>query len=68
MASNKCDTCSYKKTYEFVKLEVYSLREANTKLQADIDKLRRENLGLRQTIKNLQEKDYKYQPQFYGKY
>lgn len=68
MTSNKCDTCSYKETYEFVKLEVYSLREANTKLQADIDKLRRENLGLRQTIKNLQEKDYKYQTQFYGKY
>lgn len=68
MASNKCDTCRYKETYEFVKLEVYSLREANTKLQADIDKLRRENLGLRQTIKNLQEKDYKYQTQFYGKY
>lgn len=58
----------YRETYEFLKLEVYSLREANTKLQKDIDKLRRENLGLRQTIKNLQEKDYKYQTQFYGKY
>lgn len=57
-----------RETYEFLKLEVYSLREANTKLQKDIDKLRRENLGLRQTIKNLQEKDYKYQTQFYGKY
>ena len=57
-----------RETYEFLKLEVYSLREANTKLQKDIDKLRRENLDLRQTIKNLQEKDYKYQTQFYGKY
>ena len=56
-----------RETYEFLKLEVYSLREANTKLQKDIDKLRRENLDLRQTIKNLQEKDYKYQTPLYGK-
>jgi len=68
MWQDKCDACTYKKTYEFVKLEIHSLREANTKLQKDIDKLRRENLGLKQTVKNLQEKDYKYQTQFYGKY
>lgn len=56
------------RAYEYMILEIDSLKDANKKLQADIDKLRRENLGLRQTIKNLQEKDYKYQTQFYGKY
>lgn len=56
------------RAYEYLKVEIDSLRDANKKLQEDIDKLRRENLGLKQTIKNLQEKDYKYQTQFYGKY
>lgn len=55
-------------TYEYMKLEIDSLREENKRLQEDIDKLKRENLGLKQKIKNLQEKDYKYQTQFYGKY
>ena len=56
------------RAYEYLKVEIDSLRDTNKKLQEDIDKLRRENFGLKQTVKNLQEKDHKYQTQFYGKY